>query len=75
MAFCFPLPATFILQAGDKAETTGIAEVFCKDRTEPLLIGSVKSNMGHSEATAGMQNRQTKLFSSQVLGVYMKKKI
>lgn len=42
-----------LFQVGDIAETAGLTEVFCKERSEPLLIGSVKSNMGHSEATAG----------------------
>lgn len=31
-----------------------IADVFCKDRKTPLLIGSVKSNMGHSEPASGL---------------------
>ena len=33
-----------------------IAEFFCKDRNSasPLLIGSVKSNMGHSEHASGL---------------------
>lgn len=32
-----------------------IAEVFCKGRNHgPLLIGSVKSNMGHSEPASGL---------------------
>lgn len=31
-----------------------IAELFCKDRKTPLLLGSVKSNMGHSEPASGL---------------------
>lgn len=31
-----------------------IADYFAKDRTSPLLIGSVKSNMGHSEPASGL---------------------
>lgn len=31
-----------------------IAEVFCRGRKEPLLLGSVKSNMGHSEPASGL---------------------
>lgn len=31
-----------------------IADFFAKDRTSPLLIGSVKSNMGHSEPASGL---------------------
>ncbi|KAL3859308.1 hypothetical protein ACJMK2_009533, partial [Sinanodonta woodiana] len=41
-------------QAGDTTELSGLADVFCKNRSVPLLVGSVKSNMGHSEATAGL---------------------
>ncbi|XP_050414816.1 fatty acid synthase isoform X2 [Patella vulgata] len=41
-------------QAGDKIETTAIASVLCKSRKKPLLVGSVKSNMGHCEAAAGL---------------------
>ena len=32
----------------------GFTDVFCKDRSSPLLIGSVKSNMGHSEPASGL---------------------
>lgn len=39
---------------GDPEEVNEIAELFCEGRTTPLLIGSVKSNMGHSEAAAGL---------------------
>lgn len=31
-----------------------IAELFCKGRKGPLLLGSVKSNMGHSEPASGL---------------------
>ncbi|KAL0271260.1 UNVERIFIED_CONTAM: hypothetical protein PYX00_008407 [Menopon gallinae] len=41
-------------KVGDPQEVNSIAEVFCKDRTSPLLIGSVKSNMGHSEPASGV---------------------
>ena len=43
-------------KVGDPEETNGIAAVFCKNRSaeRPLLIGSVKSNMGHSEPTSGL---------------------
>lgn len=33
-----------------------IADFFCKDRPSPLLIGSVKSNMGHSEPASGLSS-------------------
>lgn len=38
----------------DTQEVGAITEVFCSDRNAPLLIGSVKSNMGHSDAAAGL---------------------
>lgn len=31
-----------------------LAEVYCKKRKEPLLIGSVKPNTGHSEASSAL---------------------
>lgn len=40
--------------AGDPTETRAIAQVFCEDRKEPLLIGGVKSNLGHSEPASGL---------------------
>ena len=39
--------------AGDPQECSSISETFCKDRERPLLIGSVKSNMGHCESASG----------------------
>lgn len=36
-------------KAGDPEEVNAIAELFCKGRDDPLLIGSTKSNIGHSE--------------------------
>ncbi|XP_012270411.1 fatty acid synthase [Orussus abietinus] len=41
-------------KVGDPEEVNSIAELFCKDRKSPLLVGSVKSNMGHSEAASGL---------------------
>ncbi|KAL4903835.1 hypothetical protein BDW74DRAFT_179426 [Aspergillus multicolor] len=43
-------------RAGDPIEVKGAASVFCPDRPadRPLLIGSVKSNIGHSEPGAGI---------------------
>ncbi|KAM7297357.1 putative beta-ketoacyl synthase [Ixodes scapularis] len=41
-------------KVGDPQELSGIRNVFCGEgRQEPLLIGSVKSNMGHSECASG----------------------
>jgi len=41
-------------RAGDPQEIAAIDKLFCKNRKTPLLIGSVKSNMGHAEATSGL---------------------
>ncbi|XP_011311362.1 fatty acid synthase [Fopius arisanus] len=41
-------------KVGDPQEIKGIAEIFCKNRTSPLLVGSVKSNMGHAECSSGV---------------------
>ncbi|CAH2093765.1 unnamed protein product [Euphydryas editha] len=38
----------------DKAELEAIEEVYCKNRTDPLLIGSVMSNIGYGEAASGI---------------------
>lgn len=41
---------------GDPIELGALNAVYCKDqnRTHPLLVGSAKTNMGHSEAAAGI---------------------
>ncbi|KAL6267202.1 hypothetical protein P5V15_000279 [Pogonomyrmex californicus] len=41
-------------KVGDPEEINSIDKLFCKDRKTPLLIGSVKSNMGHSEPASGL---------------------
>ncbi|KOB66791.1 putative fatty acid synthase, partial [Operophtera brumata] len=41
-------------KVGDPQEVNAIAELFCAGRSTPLLLGSVKSNMGHSEAASGL---------------------
>ncbi len=39
---------------GDPQEGNAIDRVFCKSpRETPLLVGSIKSNMGHAEPAAG----------------------
>ncbi|KAI3391508.1 hypothetical protein diail_7206 [Diaporthe ilicicola] len=43
-------------QAGDPQEVKGVASVFAKSKAQdaPLIIGSIKSNVGHSEPAAGV---------------------
>ncbi|CAD6242162.1 GSCOCG00009427001-RA-CDS [Cotesia congregata] len=41
-------------KVGDPQEVNSIANLFCKNRSSPLLMGSVKSNMGHSEPASGL---------------------
>jgi len=42
------------MQVGDPEELAALDQVFCKGRQTPLLIGSVKSNMGHAESASGL---------------------
>lgn len=39
---------------GDRQELNAISDVFCIDRKDPLLVGSVKSNVGHAEPVSGL---------------------
>ncbi|GAB6033129.1 hypothetical protein CHUAL_012739 [Chamberlinius hualienensis] len=40
---------------GDPEELNNVASYFCpKDRTEPLYVGSLKSNIGHPEGPSGL---------------------
>ncbi|XP_072754283.1 fatty acid synthase [Anoplolepis gracilipes] len=41
-------------KVGDPEEINSVDRLFCKDRKTPLLLGSVKSNMGHAEPTSGL---------------------
>ncbi|CAD6237323.1 GSCOCG00002250001-RA-CDS, partial [Cotesia congregata] len=41
-------------KVGDPEEVNAIDIVFCPGRTEPLRIGSIKSNLGHAEPASGM---------------------
>jgi acyl transferase domain-containing protein len=40
--------------AGDPIEASAIHQSFCFDRTEPLCIGSAKTNVGHLEGASGL---------------------
>ncbi|KAJ0418711.1 hypothetical protein BJY00DRAFT_175444 [Aspergillus carlsbadensis] len=42
-------------QAGDAVEMTSVLDVFGRNRTRhnPLIVGAVKANLGHTEAAAG----------------------
>ncbi|XP_069728923.1 fatty acid synthase [Phaenicophaeus curvirostris] len=50
---------------GDPQELNGITNVLCRCEREPLLIGSVKSNMGHSEPASGVAALAKVLLSLQ----------
>lgn len=39
---------------GDPEEINSVDDMFCKNRATPLLLGSVKSNMGHAEPASGL---------------------
>ncbi|CAG7822829.1 unnamed protein product [Allacma fusca] len=41
-------------KVGDPEEIAAVSKVFCEGRKGPLLVGSVKSNMGHPETVAGL---------------------
>ncbi|KAL5372036.1 hypothetical protein DPSP01_013809 [Paraphaeosphaeria sporulosa] len=43
-------------KTGDPVEVKGVASIFCADgtRKDPLYIGSIKSNIGHSEPASGI---------------------
>lgn len=40
--------------AGDREEMDALAETFCKDRSSPLYVGSIKSNIGHLGSASGL---------------------
>lgn len=41
-------------KVGDPEEVNAIDEIFCKTRKTPLPLGSVKSNIGHTEPSSGL---------------------
>lgn len=40
--------------SGDREECFAIDKTFCNRRKGPLLVGAIKPNMGHSEASSGL---------------------
>lgn len=50
---CFFITGT---RVGDPEECRTLDAIFCQDRTTPLLVGSIKSSVGHSEAAAGLSS-------------------
>ncbi|KAI4952622.1 Type I Iterative PKS [Alternaria rosae] len=52
-------------QAGDPQEVKGVASVFSSSRPEnaPLIMGSIKSNVGHSEPAAGISGLMKAIMS------------
>uniref|UniRef100_A0A1A9W883 Fatty acid synthase n=1 Tax=Glossina brevipalpis TaxID=37001 RepID=A0A1A9W883_9MUSC len=43
-------------RAGDPEECRAIDNVLCSQRSTPLLVGSVKSNLGHAEPASGVSS-------------------
>ncbi|XP_011704881.1 PREDICTED: fatty acid synthase-like [Wasmannia auropunctata] len=41
-------------KVGDPQEINAISNVLCKNRETSLMIGSVKSNLGHAECASGL---------------------
>lgn len=51
------------VQFTDKAEIAAVAEWFSKSKKKQLMVGSVKSNVGHTEAVAGFMSVLKALFA------------
>ena len=56
-------------KAGDPVETNAMHEVICKNRTKPVMIGCLKSNIGHTEGSSGL------CAISKAIIIYQMKKI
>ncbi|XP_059139411.1 fatty acid synthase-like [Physella acuta] len=41
-------------QIGDKTELGAIYKAVCSKRTKPIIVGSIKGNIGHTEACSGL---------------------
>ncbi|CAG2172646.1 unnamed protein product, partial [Oppiella nova] len=50
-------------QAGDPVEMAAIEAAMCTGRTEPLLIGALKSSIGHTEGSSGLCSLTKVIFS------------
>jgi thioester reductase-like protein len=50
---------------GDPMEVAAIAQVYSQDRNEPLTIGSVKTNVGHTESCSGITGIMKVVLSMQ----------
>nr|XP_023013626.1 fatty acid synthase-like [Leptinotarsa decemlineata] len=53
---------------GDLQECRALSQIFCQGREKPLPIGSIKSNMGHSEYSAALSSL-TKVIIAMESGV------
>lgn len=55
--YLFSKPAFIAIpgtKVGDPEELQAIEEIFLPGRKVPLMIGSVKSNIGHTEPASGL---------------------
>lgn len=51
---------------GDRQEANSVTDVFCTERRSgPLLIGSVKTNMGHSEISSDLSSLMKLIIAMQ----------
>jgi len=50
---------------GDPIEVMAIASVLCEERTEPLYLGAVKTNIGHLDSAAGVAGLMKVVLSLQ----------
>jgi fatty acid synthase len=57
-------------RAGDPQEINAIHNVLCQNRKTPLMVGSVKSNLGHAEPASGFtQIAKVKQFIQQIISL------
>ncbi len=59
-----PLPVNLTgTEVGDAIECKTIVDTFCVNRKRPLLVGSTKSNVGHTEPVAGLCGIMKSIFA------------